>query len=85
MRTSNLKGIWLLMKIKRVITALFASEVSVEKQLPTLLLKRYYLIDAIFSCRATTSGIPFSVVVAGPLRFRIWVLAFAATRRVLEG
>ena len=52
--------------------------------LPTLLSKRNVLAYAIFSCRATTSGNPFSAVGAAPLQFRILVSAFHATRRVLE-
>jgi len=52
--------------------------------LATLLSKRYGLAHAIFSCRATTSGNPFSAVGAAPLRFRILVSSFHAARRVLE-
>jgi hypothetical protein len=52
--------------------------------LPTLLSKRYVLAHAIFSCRATTSGNPFSPVDAAPLQFRILVSTVHAARRVLE-
>ena len=52
--------------------------------LPTLLSTRYVFAGSIFSCRATTSGSPFSAVVFAPLQSHMMVFAFRATRRVLE-
>ncbi|HSQ53282.1 MAG TPA: hypothetical protein VLM82_02440 [Acidobacteriota bacterium] len=46
--------------------------------------KRYVHANPIFSCRATTSGNPFSLVGADPLQSRIGVFVFPAIRRVLE-
>ena len=60
-------------------------KLQLKSWLPNQSFKTLRFVGAIFSYRATTSGIPFSFSGVRPLRFRIVALVFVATRRVLEG